>query len=512
MHDVQLRVECRKSECIITNLVITVRCTQPPATMIERPRKARGGWKAFCTRTNTRLSSSALLLSSLLVISGWSCFSTSWIVTRAFSPSQEIVRLPTSASKGMGRKDDMTSRIAKESTANRLEESTDVAGPSSMDSLDPSSSRRQFLVLTAAAGTTLLTSPSSAQASSSTTSSTTTATTPLTAKQVFQKASTKALSGGKAGASASILQVLTFMWLRTAMNYQYRYGGTLKSSLSTLYDQGGVKRLYQGLPLALLQGPLTRFGDTAANVGILALLDSYAWSMGLPVSVKTLGGSILAGMWRICLMPVDTTKTVLQVEGREGFQQLFDTVSKEGLGPLYRGALASAGATAVGHYPWFLTYNFLNEALPIINAQEYSPEDANWVLFLTLGRSAVLGLAASCVSDCCSNGLRVIKTTKQTAGWSNTTATAAAGNNTLSTELLEDDVEDPMSKEQNGGGLGSKDAKGKELSYQEALSLIVEKDGWTGLFGRGLRTRLLTNSLQGAVFSVLWRYFQQVQS
>ena len=43
----------------------------------------------------------------------------------------------------------------------------------------------------------------------------------------------------------------------------------------------------------------------------------------------------------------------------------------------------------------------------------------------------------------------------------------------------------------------------------QALSMIVEADGWAGLFGRGLRTRLLTNALQGAVFSVLWKYFEQ---
>jgi hypothetical protein len=40
--------------------------------------------------------------------------------------------------------------------------------------------------------------------------------------------------------------------------------------------------------------------------------------------------------------------------------------------------------------------------------------------------------------------------------------------------------------------------------------MIIEKDGIAGLFGRGLQTRLLTNAIQGAAFSVLLRYFQQV--
>jgi hypothetical protein len=51
--------------------------------------------------------------------------------------------------------------------------------------------------------------------------------------------------------------------------------------------------------------------------------------------------------------------------------------------------------------------------------------------------------------------------------------------------------------------------KTKEISYQDTVRMIIAKDGWSGLFGRGLQTRLLTNAIQGAAFSVLWRYFQQ---
>lgn len=49
----------------------------------------------------------------------------------------------------------------------------------------------------------------------------------------------------------------------------------------------------------------------------------------------------------------------------------------------------------------------------------------------------------------------------------------------------------------------------KDMRYAEVVSFIVEKDGVTGLFGRGLQTRLLTNAIQGALFSVLWKYFQR---
>jgi Mitochondrial carrier protein len=305
-------------------------------------------------------------------------------------------------------------------------------------------------------------------------STTTTTVPPVDWGGIFEKASKKALGGGRAGASASVVQVCTLMWLRTSMNYQYRYGGNLTSSLQTLWAQGGIGRLYQGLPFALVQGPLTRFGDTAANIGILALLQAIPATSQWPLPLQTACGSAAAGAWRIVLMPIDASKTALQVEGPAALQRLWasavSTSSSDSGGPgvLYRGALAQAAATAVGHFPWFLTYNYLDATLPLVDK---GVENA---LLLGLARSAVLGFSASCVSDCCSNSLRVIKTTKQTA-------------------QLSDEIKDVQ----------------RELSYPEVVKMIVDKDGLAGLFGRGLQTRLLTNAIQGAMFSVLWRYFQQ---
>ena len=40
-----------------------------------------------------------------------------------------------------------------------------------------------------------------------------------------------------------------------------------------LWHEGGIPRFYRGLAPALFQGPLSRFGDTAANTAILALLE-----------------------------------------------------------------------------------------------------------------------------------------------------------------------------------------------------------------------------------------------
>ncbi|CAN0438939.1 unnamed protein product, partial [Hapterophycus canaliculatus] len=75
------------------------------------------------------------------------------------------------------------------------------------------------------------------------------------------------------------------------------------SSRSTLYSQGGIRRFYRGVGPALIQGPMSRFGDTAANTGILALMDSYDSTKDLPVGAKTFCASVAAALWRIFLMP-----------------------------------------------------------------------------------------------------------------------------------------------------------------------------------------------------------------
>ena len=89
---------------------------------------------------------------------------------------------------------------------------------------------------------------------------------------IMAKAAKKAIGGGLSGALAGVIQVLLLMWLRTTMNYQYRYGTSTKEALKRLWGEGGIGRLYQGVGFAIFQTPLSRFGDTAANTGVLELL------------------------------------------------------------------------------------------------------------------------------------------------------------------------------------------------------------------------------------------------
>lgn len=80
-----------------------------------------------------------------------------------------------------------------------------------------------------------------------------------------------------------------------------------------------------------------------------------------------------------------------------------------------------------------------------------------------LFRNAGIGLFASIISDTIVNSIRVIKTTKQSI------------------------------------------ATKHDLTYTETIKMILAADGWKGLFGRGLRARILANALQSIVFTVIWR-------
>lgn len=102
------------------------------------------------------------------------------------------------------------------------------------------------------------------------------------------------------------------------MNFQYRYGMTTTRAARTLYADGGWSRYYQGLTAALVQGPVSRFGDTAANAGIIALLNSNPYMKELPFTVKTVFASVAAATFRMVLTPIDTIKTTLQTQGKPG--------------------------------------------------------------------------------------------------------------------------------------------------------------------------------------------------
>lgn len=263
-----------------------------------------------------------------------------------------------------------------------------------------------------------------------------------------------ALKNGLNGAGAMTIQVSTLMWLRTTMNYQYKHGGSLGSTIRLLYQQGGIPRFYRGIVPALMIGPVSRFGDTAANATAL----HYYRESGLPLYLQTLSASVLAGLWRIGTVPLDAWKTSKQVHGSDGINVLKVKYRSQGISGLYHGALATSLATIVGHYPWFITFNYLNAYLPKIDYRD-DPLSA-------LIRNASIGFCSSFTSDVASNSIRVIKTYKQTHP--------------------------------------------ETISYTKTIQEIITKDSLHGLFFRGLTTKILTNGIQGVVFSVCFKYFDEL--
>ena len=330
---------------------------------------------------------------------------------------------------------------------------------------------------------------------------------------------------GLAGASAASVQVMTLMWLRTIVNYQYRTGINFKESFNILYEEGGIKRLYQGLPFALLQGPLSRFGDTASNSLVIEAFNDIdvLSSLHLPIFVPTIIASLIAGSWRIIIMPVDTIKTNLQVSGSIGIEKLKEKIKEDGISVLWTGSLAASFATFIGHYPWFSTYNYLNDILPspeimhqyllygknignnlvdftdidnVLNSISTTriSSDINIgsipttsittstpigididVRALGIFRSAIKGLGASCISDICSNCIRVLKTTRQT---------------------LVFEQENRFNQENN-----------TKENINDVNYIQMMKDIGPEVFYRGLGTRLGTNAIQSSLFSVLFKIF-----
>lgn len=263
--------------------------------------------------------------------------------------------------------------------------------------------------------------------------------------QHFKNSFWKAIVGGIAGGGAQAANILPLMWMRTIMEVQYKNGGQMVEVARQMYATGGIKRFYRGLAPAMVLAPLARCGDTAANELSLASLSETQ----LPLAVKTFCASVTAACFRVVILPLDTWKVNKQVHGRKGLERL---IAKARLDPLalWHGSAGVLVVGVTGHFPWFLTNNYLAGNLPALD--------------IPLGkyiRHACIGFASSMVADISCNPIRVLKLQRQTS----TT----------------------------------------RLGYMEAAQSIVTSEGITGLWGRGLKTRLLSNGLQSAIFTIIWR-------
>jgi len=262
----------------------------------------------------------------------------------------------------------------------------------------------------------------------------------------------KGLYGGSMGSLATFAQVGGLMWLRTTINYQYKHGGTFSNTFKLLYKQGGIPRFYRGVSVAIIQAPLSRFGDTAMNTGVLHYLNNNNSTKEWNMATKTFYCSLFSGLWRVNLMPIDTLKSSLQVNNKEGLQIVRKKVSNHGFKVLYNGGLGAFSATMMGHFPWFFTHNYLSSVIPI------SKDEGKITKY---SKYALIGFSSSFASDIVSNSFRVLKIYKQT--------------------------------DKNN------------ISYYDSIKEIVRKHGISNLFTRGLKTKILTNGIQSVLFTILWK-------
>jgi hypothetical protein len=273
-------------------------------------------------------------------------------------------------------------------------------------------------------------------------------------KDLFVRAAVKGLGGGLPGAVAGFIQVLTLMWIRTVVNYQYRYAVTFRQAFAALKAEGGITRFYRGLGFALIQNPLAKFGATAANDMVDVFIERYPW---VGQGRRAVISSVMVALWRFLLMPIDTCKTVLQVDSKEGFRELMRKVRSGKLYLLYEGAIASALSSSLSNWPWFYVYRKLTLLC----------QNRNYLGDYNLLRNSIIGFIASVVSDTTTNVFRVIKTNKQSL------------------------------------------ARKRSVGYGEAIREILAVDGLKGLFGRGLTSKLLANAIQSVVFTVVWRWLAE---
>ena len=143
-------------------------------------------------------------------------------------------------------------------------------------------------------------------------------------------------------------------------------------------------------------------------------------------------------------------QTTLQVNGAKGMSGLRRSITLSGpVAVFFKGTFGTMLAQFMGHYPWYTVSNFLEVRVPVHKE----------VLLYTLLRAAAIGCIATIVSDCVTNGIRVVNTYRQTSS--------------------------------------------EPLTYTETVKRVIKEDGVMGLFTRGLSTKMIANCLNAIIFKVL---------
>lgn len=276
--------------------------------------------------------------------------------------------------------------------------------------------------------------------------------------EVLSRAGWRAFGGGLAGSAGMAAALLLLTPLRTITTVQMSTGGSARAAAAALLAEGGVRRLYRGMAFTLVQVPLARFGDTAANAGAMAGLASLAATRDWPVVAQSAISACAAAAFRAVLTPLDAVKVALQAGGAAGWPRLREAVRARGWRALYDGSRATAANALIGHWAYFGSFNSLMANVPAAGGGlvERAARDAGLgagtaALVERTLRNAGIGLAAGAIADAAANSIRVVKTMKMTTG----------------------------------------------QSYGRCVVAVIKADGLHGLFFRGFAARFSANALAG---------------
>jgi len=258
-----------------------------------------------------------------------------------------------------------------------------------------------------------------------------------------------AIQNSLAAALSELITAPLFAWLYTIMSYQHRHGGGLVQVSRALYADGGIPRFYRGLSAGLLRYPLERLGNVLAMDAAFGTLRP----LGVPDAAAAAVASAGSVGCRWVLMPLATLSTVQQVRGYEGSRLFLERV-KARPSTLWAGAGGMMTTTVVGSWTWCFAYQRLWESVPEVPCACGSQL-----------RSVAVGFFSSLACDVSTNSLRVLTTFQQTE-------------------------KEPM-------------------GYMTCARKLVREQGYSGLFGRGLSTRLLAGGVNGATFSLAWSFIAQ---
>ena len=67
---------------------------------------------------------------------------------------------------------------------------------------------------------------------------------------------------------------------------------------------------------------------------------------------------------QMLLIPLDAFKIMMQVEGSSGVRMLLAKLKQHGIFALWDGATVAALSMIASHYPWYLSFNYLNGIMP----------------------------------------------------------------------------------------------------------------------------------------------------